>query len=207
MRQSSDITQESYEATAQLFAEKVADLAPMESIKKFMGFLPDNPQILDVGCGSGRDAKIFAELGASVLGIDFSTQLLNIAKKHAPDAEFQFMDINALSFPEDCFDGVWAACSLGHISKEGFSAVLTKIHTIIKPKGCFYLALKKGSSQGLEVDGRYEGNFQKFWAYYEEKELKTLLKAAKFEIVMFDVVEKKQEYHTHDSLRVFCQKN
>ncbi len=48
-----------------------------------------------------------------------------------------------MNFPEASFDGVWAACSLGHSSKNIFPDVLAKIHLLLKEEGYFYLALKK----------------------------------------------------------------
>lgn len=38
---------------------------------------------LDVGCGSGRQATLLAETGAHVTGIDFSDEMLNLARSYA----------------------------------------------------------------------------------------------------------------------------
>ncbi len=46
-------TQDSYEATAEAFAINTADLAPKESIEKFIHLLPPEAKILDIGCGPG----------------------------------------------------------------------------------------------------------------------------------------------------------
>ena len=171
-----------------------------------ISLLPPNASILDLGCGSGRDAKLFTEFGASVLGIDFSSNLIDIAKKTAPLAEFQVMDIETMNLPIASFDGVWAACSLGHITKNLFPEVLKNIHAMLKENGYFYLALKKGSDELLVNDSRYEGDIKKFWAYYEEEELKDLLQQAQFKIIDFATIQKNHDYLTHDAFRVFCQK-
>ena len=107
-----ETTRESYQATAEEFTQNVADLAPMESIQKFVDLLPAKAKIIDIGCGSGRDAKIFTEMNYSVLGIDFCQKLIDIAKVNAPLAEFKVMDIETDTFPTSFFDGAWAACSL-----------------------------------------------------------------------------------------------
>lgn len=199
------ITKESYEATAEKFAGNVAELAPLASIEKFIRLLPDEAKIIDIGCGSGRDAKIFTEKGVDVLGIDFCSNLIEIAKKNAPLAEFQVMDIETLDFPDASFDGVWAAASLLHIPKIVLPDVFKKIHAILKENGYFYLTLKKGAGEVLEKDSRY-GDFQKFWSYFEEDELKEFLEAAHFKIIDFTVVKKHHAYLTHDGLRAICQK-
>lgn len=199
------ITKESYDATAEQFTCNVADLAPVESIQKFIDLLPPKARIIDIGCGSGRDAKLFTENGLSVLGIDFSQSLINIAKINAPLAEFQEMDIETAIFPASSFEGAWACCSLSHITKKVLPYVLKNIHSLLKPDGYFYLSVKKGSGEGLAEDLRY-GNIKKFWSFFEEDELKKYLQMAHFKILDCRTVEKTSPYHTHPGIRVFCQK-
>lgn len=206
MSNNKEITKESYQATANEYTQNVVNLAPTGSIERFINFLPPNAKIIDIGCGSGRDAKIFHSKGLHVLGIDFCPNLIGIAKIHAPSVEFQLMDVEEMNFPASSFDGAWAACSLAHISKITFPEVLKKIHSILRENGYFYLTLKKGSGEVLENDGRYDGNVKKFWSYYEEQELKHFLQAAQFKILEFDTVEKTHPYQTHSAFRVFCQK-
>lgn len=201
-----EITQESYQATAKEYAENVANLAPVESIEKLIKLLPPKAKIIDIGCGSGRDAKIFNSIGADVLGIDFCSNLIEIAKLQAPSSEFELMDIEKMNFPASSFDGAWAACSLGHISKIAFPDVLKKIHFILRERGYFYIALKKGLGETLENDVRYNGNIKKFWSYFEEHELKNFLQDAQFKVLELDTIEKTHPYQTHSAFRAFCQK-
>lgn len=200
-----EITRESYEATAEAFALKVADLAPQESILRFVKLLPSKAKIIDIGSGSGRDAKIFTHLGVEVIGIDFCTNLIQHARKYAPDVAFHIMDIESISFPYASFDGSWAGCSLTHIPKKNITTVLKKIYLILKDNSYFYLTIKKGTGEALEKDTRY-GDFKKFWSYFEKDELKKILEESGFNILELCIVEKKFAYQTHDCLRVFCQK-
>lgn len=198
-------TRESYQATAEQFANNVADLAPMESIQKFVDRLPSPAKILDIGCGSGRDAKIFTEKGVSVVGIDFCPNLLDIAKKQAPLAEFKLMDIETATFPSASFDGVWACCSLLHLPKKTLPAVLKNIYSMLKENGHFYLAVKQGEGEVVEKDIRY-GDCKKFWSYFEEEEIKQYVEDANFKVLECDVVQRNADYHTHPGIRIFCQK-
>jgi ubiquinone/menaquinone biosynthesis C-methylase UbiE len=161
-----EITKESYKATAQEFAQNVAAQAPTGSIEKFSKLLPPKAKIIDLGCGSGRDARIFTSMGAEVLGIDYCSNLIEIAKSHAPLANFKLMDIEMMSFQASSFDGVWSGCSLAHISKKILPDVLKKINFILKESGYFYLTLKNGSGETLERDSRYDGDFKKFWSAF-----------------------------------------
>jgi len=202
-----EITKASYEATASEFALNVAKLAPINSIEEFLSLLPAKAKILDLGCGSGRDAKIFTEFGAEVVGIDFSANLIEIAKGHAPRAKFALMDIENMDLAENTYDGVWAVCSLTHIAKKELPNVLKKIHLLLKEDGYFYLALKKGSGEVLEQDKRYEGEHKKFWSFFTEDEIRRFLQEAHFNVVDFAEVEKNSPYQTHSAFRIFCQKS
>lgn len=206
MKTYQDITKESYQMTAAEYANNVLELAPLASIKNFIAMLPPNPHIIDIGCGSGRDAKIFTNMGAKVVGIDFCPNLIEIAKAHAPLADFHLMNIENMAVTPSFFDGAWAACSLAHISKANFPTVLKHIHTMLKREGYFYLALKQGEGEGLEIDKRYERHIQKFWSYYEFEELKDFLEEAQFKVLELDVIEKSYDYQSHAALRALCQK-
>ena len=102
-------------------------------------------------------------------------------------------------------EGAWAAASLLHVPKKIIPVVFSKIHSLLKEKGYLYITVKKGSGEILEKDLRY-GDFEKFWSYFEEDELKKLLQEAKFKILDFDTIERRHVYQTHDFFRVFCQK-
>jgi ubiquinone/menaquinone biosynthesis C-methylase UbiE len=184
-------TQESYQATAEEYARKVADLAPKASIQAFASLLPSHAKMIDIG---------------SVTGIDFCPNLIDIAKQTAPAADFFVMDIEHLTFSPDSFDGAWAASSLLHIPKNKMLTVLQTIHTILKDKGYFYLSVKQGKGEVLEKDMRYEGDFEKFWSYYEEEELTRLLESAHFNILDFGYIERRHDYQSHPFFRVVCQK-
>lgn len=201
-----NITRDSYQSTAQEYARNVADLAPRDSIDKFLKILPSKSKIIDIGCGSGRDAKVFSERGIEVVGIDLCSNLIEIAKKTAPLAEFHTMDMEHLLFSPASFEGAWAATSLLHLPKQDIGTVFRKIHYILKENGYFYVSLKKGAGEGLEKDSRY-GNIEKFWSFFEEEELKNILEGAKFKIVTLNIVEQYHPYQTHPALRVLCQKS
>ena len=63
-------------------------------------------RVLDCGCGAGRFARMAADRGASVAGIDASEELIEIAAERTPDGDFRVGDIEALPWAEDSFDVV-----------------------------------------------------------------------------------------------------
>ena len=105
-------TKESYDETAQDYAQKATQFLLLSQREEFIKMLSSKAKILDLGCGSGRDAKFFSEKGFQLIGIDFSPKLLEIAKKTAPLAQFYEMDMQSLTFEENSFDGIWSCASL-----------------------------------------------------------------------------------------------
>ena len=61
-------------------------------------------RVLDCGCGAGRFARMAADRGASVAGIDASEELIEIAAERAPEGDFRVGDIEALPWKDDSFD-------------------------------------------------------------------------------------------------------
>ena len=74
----------------------------------------ENFTVLDVGCGPGRNSALFAELGARrVVGIDFSTPMLELAREYARMAgvveQCEFIQADFLDYPfRETFDVVVA---------------------------------------------------------------------------------------------------
>jgi SAM-dependent methyltransferase len=62
--------------------------------------------VLDCGCGAGRFARMVADRGATVAGIDASEELIAIAAERVPEGEFRAGDIEALPWAGDSFDVV-----------------------------------------------------------------------------------------------------
>jgi len=72
--------------------------------------LQSGMRLLDVGCGPGRHAHAFAELGLEVVGVDISQRFVDLARDSAPPgASFQRADARALAFDAE-FDAAISLC-------------------------------------------------------------------------------------------------
>jgi SAM-dependent methyltransferase len=63
-------------------------------------------RLLDCGCGAGRFARMAANRGANVAGIDAAKELVAIATRRIPEGDFRVGDIESLPWPDASFDWV-----------------------------------------------------------------------------------------------------
>ncbi|PYI92886.1 MAG: methyltransferase type 11 [Verrucomicrobia bacterium] len=72
--------------------------------------------VLDVGSGPGYVAAAARQRGAVPTGLDFSKQMVSIAKRMFPGIEFREGDAQSLPFQDSSFDRVLANFALLHLS-------------------------------------------------------------------------------------------
>ncbi len=95
----------------------------MESLyQPFLAELPEYAQLLDVGCGSGRDILAFKNKGYKVEAIDYSEELVERATL------LTGLQVRLQSFYEidehAVYDGVWACASLLHCERTRLAEVV-----------------------------------------------------------------------------------
>jgi ubiquinone/menaquinone biosynthesis C-methylase UbiE len=76
------------------------------------------PRLLEVGCGSGYYADVFAALlpgGVRYTGVDYSNAMIARARARAPSTAFEVADATRLPYADDAFDIVFNGVSLMHI--------------------------------------------------------------------------------------------
>ena len=86
-------------------------------------------KILDVGVGTGTLAQKFLEFDCEIWGIDYSSRMLEEAKKKVPDAQLLQVDIRS-EWPSELkigFDRIVSAYTLHHLNLEGKIDVIQRM--------------------------------------------------------------------------------
>lgn len=109
-------------------------------------------RILDLGCGSGRDAKHFLSLGYLVEAMDGSEEMARIASKYI-GIPVKCQLFNELDMT-DYYDGVWACASILHATKQELPQILQRISSALRKNGVCYVSFKYGLYEGYR-NGRY----------------------------------------------------
>jgi SAM-dependent methyltransferase len=92
-------------------------------------------RLLDVACGPGYVAEAGLALGAEAIGVDFSAEMVRLAKERNPKIEFREGDAQAPDFPDDSFDVVVMNFGVLHLSKPEQS--FAEAARVLRPGGRF----------------------------------------------------------------------
>ncbi|MCW8376076.1 class I SAM-dependent methyltransferase [Streptomyces justiciae] len=131
------------------FAHAPAHLAALEWLAER---LPPAARVLDVGSGTGRPtAAALVAAGHSVLGVDVSPVMVELAGRQVPEAEFRHADIRELPLEAGSFDGVCVFFSLLQMSRAEQSALLRRLAGALRPGGHLVLATVAADVEDVEV--------------------------------------------------------
>ena len=140
-----------YQLHAQRFFSETVDVDMSELYRPFVAHLKPGARILDAGCGSGRDAKAFSEMGYEVEAFDASAELVELARQHTglPVKQMRFEEVTEV----ERYDGIWCCASLLHVPLAELPGVMAQLAKALKPGGVWYLSFKYGCGE-REKDGR-----------------------------------------------------
>lgn len=148
-------------------------------------------RVLDLGCGSGRDAHHLAERGLDYLGIDASAGMVRVAREREPGLRFEVRGFEELgAFADGSFDGVWSFATLLHAPRAQIVGILWEIHRILVPGGALFVSIKERQDvrEGLRVQDKF-GGIERYFAYYTEAEFSVILRAAGFALAEAHAVQ------------------
>lgn len=136
-----------YERYAGVYYDNTVDLKMDEILDRFIALLPENAEVLDLGCGSGRDSLYLDVHGCFTTLLDGSAEMCKLAEIHT-DKEVLHMSFAQMDF-EEVFDGIWACGSLLHVSGKEIDDIMRKVMAALKPEGILYMSFKHGDAEEI----------------------------------------------------------
>jgi SAM-dependent methyltransferase len=141
-----DLNRDFYTRFGDSFSATRRRLQP--GVRRVLGLLKGDEDILDLGCGNGEFARELAQRGhrGSYLGLDFSLPLLHEAESQPEGFSAEFREIDLIQLPvishQLSVAGGWSLITafavLHHIpSRELRLDILQTIHQLLKPGGLF----------------------------------------------------------------------
>ncbi len=198
-------TQEAYDKIADIYNKELWSDHPYdEQIDKFVSMVKGD-NILDLGCAVGSFTKYVADKGKCVDGIDYSKNMIEIAKENARNANFYVMDMLDLNLSKK-YDGVMAINSTIHVEKRRMQELFDSIHDILAEDGIFFIILQEGEGEKMVLEP-FDESLEEFVSYYKLEEIEELFAKCNFEIVDKDKIIRNAEFELgHDQLIYYLKR-
>lgn len=103
---------------------------------------PKEARVIEIGCGTGRDAGYLLPRVGWYEGFDPSEKLLEIAEKEVPSASFTKADALSYPYPGN-LNIVFAFASLVHLNRQDFAVTCDKVKSSLVEGGVFVMTLKE----------------------------------------------------------------
>ncbi len=150
------VTLQHYDQNAEDFWQGTRGHDVSQNIAALLQHIAGEPPhvILDLGCGPGRDLKVFAALGHTAIGLEGSARFAAMARAHSGCTVWQ-QDFLKLALPPQHFDGVYANAALFHVPGQELPRVLRELHATLKPGGVLFSSNPHGRNDAGWNGGRY----------------------------------------------------
>ncbi len=137
-----------YDRSAQAFWEGTREHDVSQNIAALLDNIRVPPpfDLLDLGCGPGRDLRTFTALGHRATGLEGSPQLAAMARTNS-GCEVLEQSFLELDLPSGRFDGVFANAVLFHVPGQELPRVLRELHMSLKPAGVLFSSNPRGTGQ------------------------------------------------------------
>jgi SAM-dependent methyltransferase len=145
-----------YEGSAESFWEGTKDHDVSQNIAALLHNIdvPAPFDLLDFGCGPGRDLKTFKALGHQVIGLEGAAALAAMARANS-GCEVWEQNFLELDLPKARFEGVFANAVLFHVPSAALPSVLTQLYATLKPGGVLFCSNPRGDGQEGWKGARY----------------------------------------------------
>jgi 2-polyprenyl-3-methyl-5-hydroxy-6-metoxy-1,4-benzoquinol methylase len=170
------ITLQHYSQNADAFWDGTKDHNVAQNYAAFLAPFPTDQKldILDFGCGPGRDVKYFQSLGHNPTGLDGSAIFCEMARQYT-GCQILHQKFLSLELAQQAFDGIFANASLFHVPSQELPKVLSDLHAALRPDGILFFSNPRGASEG------WSGN--RYGTYMEFESSKAFLELAGFTVI------------------------
>ena len=119
--------------------------------------LKTNSPVLEIGCGPGNITKYLLTKNPSlkIKGIDISENMIRLARKNNPNAEFEILDTRKIHCLNKTFDAIICGFCIPYLSKSDCSKLIADCKDLLNDSGILYLSFVEGN---YEDSGFISGN-------------------------------------------------
>lgn len=179
-------TFETWNNIAQLYEEKFMDL-PLynHTYDLFCDLLPPHQaKVLEVGCGPGNITRylLLKKPGLNILGTDIAPNMLAIARKHNPTADFVELDCRNITTLQAGYDGIVSGFCLPYLSPEEALSFIGNSAALLNEGGVLYVSFVEGTPEMSGFKTGSGGNRTYFY-YHEKKALYDAMESNRLQLI------------------------
>lgn len=132
---------------------KQYDSVPFESVHKdWLSEIPTEGMVLDVGAGSGRDARYLAARGLGVVAVEPASGIRELAQKYTVSNPIHWIsdslpELTEIFRLQTKFDLILLSAVWMHIAPSSRERAFRKLSSLLKPNGKLIISLRHGSCQ------------------------------------------------------------
>lgn len=135
------------------------DFSPIQKV--LLTKLPRRKRVLEVGCGSGRDASFLVSHGLDVTATDGSSAMLTQAKRLHPELRGRLVHHRLpddLPFDDQAFNAAFTIAVLMHLKRDDIAVAIQEVHRVLGPSGLLFFSVPLKRPElgegGLDERGR-----------------------------------------------------
>jgi len=151
--------------------------------------------ILELGCGQGRDSIYFAKLGYSIIASDISENAIKFIEKISNDENLKNLQLvvhdvqKPLNFQNSKFDMVYSNLALQFFDLYQLSKIFSNIADVMLPNSFFLFSTKKVGDKYYDFGNKISSNAFEYKGitrfFFTKSELEILLEK-NFTIISFE---------------------
>lgn len=193
-----------YNLVAKNYAdEHGVDLVWRDELEKFINYLEGSEVILDLGCGHGDETIFLANNlpNSNIVGVDFSEEMIKLAKSKSSNAKFTCEDITLFK-REEKVKGIWARASFHHLNDIELNLLFKNIQNYADSHMVLGLINKYGEKEEIEEKEKYGQIIKRYFNYFDENKIESICNEFGFKLL--------EQYHKseggHDFIISFLRK-
>ena len=164
------ITVDIFNKLANAYQDKFMDVSMyLASLDVFCNLIKkENAELLELACGPGNITKYLLEKrnDFKILGTDLAPNMIELAKKNNPTANFELMNCKALNSITKYYDGILCGFGLPYLSKDEAIQFIKDSSQRLNKDGILYISTmeddnsKSGYKTGSTGDTMYQNFHQ-----------------------------------------------
>lgn len=199
-------TANTWNKIASLYEDKFMDMPYYnESYDTFCDLLEQrNARILEIGCGPGNITKYIFNKRPSfeITGIDVAPNMIELARKNNPKAEFICIDGRDILSLNKKFDAIICGFCIPYLNETDCQNLFNDCSTLLNQEGLVYMSFVHGESSQSGYQTNSAGD-RMYFHFHPREKVESWVIASGFEIVKsFKVKYPKANdtFDTHDIL-------